>query len=163
LDPADNVDHLVDLYNSILRGLVDEHALILKKIMPRRPLFPLYNKETQVAKRHRRYCERLWNRTCLCVHNEMFKPSKSWVKNTLASAKLEYYIKYIKASRENQRTIFSVVNKELHKGQSVLPNNINSDKDMAHCFNNVFFQNILNIYDGTLSPSLPLVEGPACP
>ena len=62
----------------------------------------------------------------------MFKVSEILVKNTLASAKSEYYNKKIKASKENQRTVFSVVNKVLHK----ISNNINSDKDMAHCFNN---------------------------
>ena len=84
------------------------------------------------------------------------------VKNTLASAKSEYYNKKNKASKGNQRTVFSVVNKVLHKSQTVLPNNINSDKDMAHCFNNFFCQKILNIHSGlqssTLSQGKPLVE-----
>ena len=54
------------------------------------------------------------------------------------------------------------MNKVLHKSQNVLPNNINSDKDMTHCFNNFFCQNILNIHSGfqssTLSQCKPLVE-----
>jgi len=52
--------------------------------------------------------------------------------------------------------------KVLHKSQTVLPNNINSDTDMAHCFNNFFCQKILNIHSGfqssTLSQGKPLVE-----
>ena len=94
----------------------------------------------------------------------MFKVSKFLlkIKNTLASAESEYFNKKIKASKGNQRTVFSVVNKVLHKSQTVLPNNINSDKDMAHCFNNFFCQNILNIHSGfhsnTLSQGKPLVE-----
>ena len=81
------------------------------------------------------YCERLWIRTSLCVHFEIFKVSKTLVKNIFASAKFVNYNKTIKASKENQRIVYSVVNKVLHKSQTVLPNNINSDKDMAHCFN----------------------------
>jgi len=104
----------------------------------------------------------MWIRTSLCVHCEMFKMSKNLVKNTLASAKCEYYNKKIKASKGNQRTVFSVVNKVLHKSQTVFANNINSDKDMAHCFNNFFCQKILNIHSGFLSSTLsqgkPLVE-----
>jgi len=92
----------------------------------------------------------------------MFKVSKILVKNTLASAKSKYYNKKIKASKGNQRTVFSVVNKVLHKRQTVLPNNINSDKNMAHCFNNFFGQKILNIDSGfhssTVSQVKPLVE-----
>ena len=69
----------------------------------------------------------------------------------------------MKASRENQTTVFSVVNNELHKSVTVLPNIIKSNKDMAHCFNNVFCQKIINIYDDTLSQGLSLVGSPACP
>jgi len=125
-------------------------------------MLPCYNKNIQAEKRHRRYCERLWIRTSLCVHFEMFKVSKFLVKNILAFAKSEYYNKKIKASKGNQRTVFSVLNKLSHKTQTVLLNNINSDKDMAHCFNNFFCQNILNIHSGfhssTLSQGKPLVE-----
>ena len=81
------------------------------------------------------------------------KVSKILVKNIIASAKSEYYNKKIK----HPRTVFSVVNKLLHKSQTVLPNNINSDKDIAHCFNN-----FLNIHSGfrssTLSQGKPLVD-----
>ena len=53
-------------------------------------------------------------RTSLCVHFEMFKVSNILVKNALASAKSEYYNKKIKASKGNQMTVFSVVNKVKH-------------------------------------------------
>jgi len=65
LDPPDDVDHLVDLYDSTLRDIVDEHLRI--KEMPSRPMLSWYNKNIQAAKRHRRYCERLWIRTSLCI------------------------------------------------------------------------------------------------
>jgi len=142
LDSPGDVDHLVDLYDSTLRDIVDEHVPLRTNEMPRKSMFPWYNKNIQAAKRHRRYCERLWIRTSLCVHYEMFKVSKSLVKNTLASEKSEYYNKNIKAFKRNQRTVFSVMNKVLHKSQIVLPNNINSDKDMA------VDRRILHIHDG---------------
>ena len=116
--------------------------------MARRPLHPWYNKDIQTAKRHRRNCEWLWITTGLCVDHEMFKVSKIQVKNTLDSAKSEYYNKKIKVRKGNQRTIFNVVNKVSHKSQTVLPNIINSDKDIAHCINYFFCQKILNIHDG---------------
>ena len=54
------------------------------------------------------------------------------------------------------------MNKVLHKSQTIFPNIINSDKDMAHCFNNFFCQKTLNIHSGspssTLSQGEPLVE-----
>jgi len=62
------------------------------------------------------------------VHYKMFKITKIQVRNTVASAKSEYYNKKIKASRGNQRTVFSVVNIVLYKSEIVLSNIINSDK-----------------------------------
>jgi len=60
----------------------------------------------------------------------------------------------IETSEENRTTVFSVVIKVLqHKNQTILPNIINTDKDMAYCFNN-FFQNKLNIHDGFPSSNL---------
>jgi len=54
------------------------------------------------------------------------------------------------------------VNKVLHKSQTVLSNIINSDKDMAYYFNNLFCQNVLNIHSGfpssTISQGKPLIE-----
>jgi len=101
----------VDLYDNTLRDIVDQHAPLMTKEMSRRPMLPWYNKNILAAKRHRRYCERLGVRTGLHVNYEMFKVSKILVKNTLASAKSEYYNKTIKASKGNERTVFGVVNK----------------------------------------------------
>jgi len=38
LDPLDDVDHLVDLYDSTLKEIVDEHASLRENEMPRRPV-----------------------------------------------------------------------------------------------------------------------------
>jgi len=85
MDPPDDVDYLVDLYDSTLGDIVDEHSTLRTKEMTRRPLLPWYNKNTQAAKRHRRYCDRLWIRTGKC------------------------------AFKKKQRTVFSVLNKVLPK------------------------------------------------
>jgi len=37
LDPPDDMDHLVDLYDSVLKDIVDEHPPLKTKEMPRRP------------------------------------------------------------------------------------------------------------------------------
>ena len=50
LDPPDDVDYLMDLYNSTLRDLVDEHAPLRTKEMPRRALLPWYNKDIGATK-----------------------------------------------------------------------------------------------------------------
>ena len=107
MDPPDDVDHLVDLYNSTLRVIVDEHAPLRTKEMPRRPIIPWYNKNIQAAKRCR--SEWLWIRTSLCVHFERFKVSKIIVKKIpLPLLILNIIIKRSKHPREI-KGLFSVL------------------------------------------------------
>jgi len=49
-----------------------------------------------------------------------------------------------------------LLKKGLYKNEIVLPNIINYDKDMVHCFNNFFCQNILIIGNGFPSSTLSL-------
>ena len=74
LDPPE--DQMVDLYNSTLMDLAEKYAPLRSKQMLQRALLTWYNKDIQAAKRHRRYCERLWIRTGLSVHCEMFKMAR---------------------------------------------------------------------------------------
>ena len=71
----------MDLCNSIFRDLVDEHAPLSTKKMPRRQLLPRYNMEIQAAKRRRRYCEQLWIRTGVLVF--VMKCSRSKLHESL--------------------------------------------------------------------------------
>ena len=57
---------------------------------------------------------------------------------------------------------FGVVNKVLHKIDNVVPNISSSNKDTAHCVNNIFCKNILNTHNGipftNSSQSVSLVQ-----
>ena len=76
LDPRKDLDQMVDLYNSTLMDLLEKYAPLRKKQMPQRAL----QRDTS-CKRHRRYCERLWIRTDLSVHYEMFKLARLYVRD----------------------------------------------------------------------------------
>jgi len=65
IDPPNDLDQLVDLYNNTLIDLIDKHAPLKSKEMPIRSLVPWFNKDIQAAKRHRRCCERLFIMRCL--------------------------------------------------------------------------------------------------
>ena len=148
VDPPNDLEQLVDLYNNTLRDLIDKHAPLKTKKMPVRSLVPWYNKDIQAAKRHRRCCERLWNRTELTVHYEMFKAARLFVRELLATAKSQYYNNKIIDCNGNQKTVFSVVNKVLHRKTTVFPDIFDSDKEMAEEFNTFFHQKIQKIRDG---------------
>jgi len=44
IDPLDDINYLVDLYNSTLKDPVDGHGPLRTKEMPRGSLLPWYNK-----------------------------------------------------------------------------------------------------------------------
>ena len=73
LDSPDDIDHPVNLYNSTRRDLVDEQAPLGIKEIPGISLPPWHSKDIQAGKRRRRYLERMWIRTGLCIHHGMFK------------------------------------------------------------------------------------------
>ena len=147
LDPPSGLDELVDTYNEILTDLLDKHAPLKTKQMAERPLLPWYSKDIQAAKRHRRQCERLWKRTGLTVHYEMFKAARLFVREQLSSAKSQFYNEKIAKCNGDQKTVFSVVNKVLHRKKSILPTLYDSDVETSCKFNTFFHQKILTIRD----------------
>lgn len=51
MDPSDDIDHLVDRYNSTLKDLVDEQALIRTKEIAVILLFAWYSEDIMAEKR----------------------------------------------------------------------------------------------------------------
>ena len=76
----------------------------------------------------------------------MFKMARLYVRDILATAKSQYYNNKIKDCKGDQKTIFSVVNKVLHRNHTAKPTNIDFAKSMAQDFNNFFHENLRAIY-----------------
>ena len=106
LDRPADLDQLVDLYDQIVRTLVEKHVPFQRETLLIRALVPWFSNEIQAAKRYRRYCERFWVRTHLFVHYEIFKIAKINVRNILAAAKSQYYNNKIDGCGGNQKTAF---------------------------------------------------------
>ena len=80
--------------------LVEKYAPLRSKQMPQRGLIHWYKKDIEAPKRYRRHRERLWIKTGSCLHCEMFKLDKCYVRDILATAKSEYYKNKIKEWKE---------------------------------------------------------------
>ena len=78
----------------------------------------------------------------------MFKAARLFVRELLATAKSQYYNNKIIDCNGNQKTVFSVVNKVLHRKTTVFPDIFDSDKEMAEEFNTFVYQKIQKIRDG---------------
>ena len=120
-DPSDTLDTLVDQYNDSLKCLLDKHAPMKTKTFVQRPTVPWYNLAIQAAKRDRRRLERLWSKTGLVVHQDMYKEARNRVSDLIDSAKSEYYNDKIVQCGGDQRTIFKVVDSVLHRKSVVYP------------------------------------------
>ena len=67
------LDDLVRNYNDIIRAAVDKHAPVQTKVVTLRPNTQWYSQEIHSVKEDKRKAERVWRRTKLEVHRQMFK------------------------------------------------------------------------------------------
>jgi exonuclease III len=143
VSPSSALDQLVEQYDTCLSNLMDKHAPIRTKVFTERPLTPWYNTAITEAKKWRRKCERLYRRTGLTVHKDIYKEARQTVNKMIADAKLSYYNEKIMNGCPDQKSLFSFLNKVCHKKQVVLPDQP-ADK-LVSSFNDFFVQKIERI------------------
>ena len=144
--PAENtpsVDTVVDLYNTCLINLMDKHAPQRTREFAERPLIPWYNPEIDVMKQWRRKCERLYRRSGLTVHKDMYRESRSKLNALIADSKLTYYRDTIMSDCTTHKSLFAFLDKVGHKKKLLLPDE--SAEDLVTHFNDYFVQKIARI------------------
>ena len=67
------LDDLVRYYNDSIRVAVDKHAPVQTKVVTLRPNTQWYSQELHAVKKDKRKAERVWRRTKLEVHRQIFK------------------------------------------------------------------------------------------
>ena len=118
-DSINNLDQLIKLYDITIQNLIDKHAPVQSKELSCRSTNPWCSRDIQAAKRYRRYCERLVKRTKLTVRREMFVAARTQVRELISTAKAQYYNNKIVECNGSQKTVFSVVNKVLHRDDMI--------------------------------------------
>ena len=144
-DSINNLDQLIKLYDITIQNLIDKHAPVQSKELSCHSTNPWYSRDIQAAKRYHHYCECLVKRTKLTVHHEMFVAAITQVRELISTAKAQYYNNKIVECNGSQKTVFTVVNKVLHRDDMILPTTFKSDEDMAQGFNNFFQSKIKRI------------------
>ncbi|PIK34105.1 hypothetical protein BSL78_29071 [Apostichopus japonicus] len=104
--PADNA---ISLYNSVLSSIVDSHAPKKTRRVPVRSQPDWYTALIREAKQQRRQCERLWRKTRLTVHRDMFIEAKRKVNIMIAEAKSSHFHNIISENSGDSKKLFSVV------------------------------------------------------
>ena len=143
--PQPNIDQLVAQYNEDLSTILDLHAPVKTKQFVDRLLCPWINDEILAAKRLRRKFERMWRKSLLTVHKEMYIEQKQQVQDLMSVAKKEYYNGKVEECKGDQAKLFKITESLLHlKGKNILPNHA-SLLDLANDFNNFFKNKITKI------------------
>jgi hypothetical protein len=153
-----SVDDLISAYDSSIRRLIDKHAPLQVKTITLRPNAPWYTENIREAKHKRGKAERLWRRTKLTLHQQIFKEECRNVIALLIKAKKEHYSNKIVECGTESKQLFKL-SKHLmgHKGEVIVPS-YPSDRDLANRFGDFFIYKITTIRDNISALNKPQMK-----
>ena len=146
-DVSSSAEELVHQYNEVMRELLDKHAPQRSCFIVEQPAVPWYNECIANAKRKRRQLERRWRRTKLTVDKQLFKDQRNVVKSLFEDAKAKYYNEHIVECGNDQKALYGIVNKLMHRktdSAAALPHH-SSDGELAGDFSRYFIGKIESI------------------
>ena len=149
-DPSGDLQELLHLYNSELSSILDKHAPLISRLVTIRPAAPWFSEEIKLE-RIRRLLERKWSG--LPEDRIRFIEQNRIVNQLLLSARSQYYTKRIDENCLNQRKLFGIVSKLLHRNPALLYPSCSSAVDLANNFIGFFADKITTIrYDLDSNP-----------
>ena len=142
---AEDIDALVQDYNSTLRNLTDRHAPLKTKTMKARSNAPWYSAEIDAAKRRRRKAERTWRKSKLLADFKLFKTQRNYVTHLINEARRAYYTDFINDNSDNHRKPFWAAKSLLStKSELCFPNSPDSAV-LCNDIGNLFVRKISRI------------------
>ena len=136
-----------DTYNARLNAIVDKHAPMVKRRVTDRASAPWITSEIIESKRERRHAERVWRRTGLTVHRQIFVSQKNRVNGMIREAKRHHLCEKIECA-DSSRELFQLSNQMMGgNANKVLPH-ASSPEDLARSFSNFFMSKIEKIREG---------------
>ena len=145
-------DSLNDIKNSItsfslfncVKAVLDKFAPIKTRLTTVRPAAPWINIFVKAQKQARRKAERLFKKTGLTVHKEIFKFYKNKTTKVIIAEKKKYITKQI-ASSNNTKQLYSIFGKLTGKQSDLILPSDTPIKCLPDKFNNFFIDKISKI------------------
>ena len=106
---AIELDAMVYQYNSPLRPILDKHSQLESNTFRVRQMIPWFPDQIEDAKQQLEKLERLWTRTRLTVHRQMYQAKKRLFGDLMNSDKVKYFNDKIVSCAGNQSTLFKTV------------------------------------------------------
>ena len=118
----ENINELVQQYDQSLSSILEKHAPLKTRNVPERKEAEWYTDDIRVAKQHRRQLERLWRKTRLEVHRQMYRTQCIQVNLLIEHAKRDHYTTLIQGHENDTKALFRVVDSLLGRSRrSALP------------------------------------------
>ena len=144
-DPPDELNQLVQTFNTTLSDLMEKHAPEKVKVIRLRPHAPWYDDSVQKLKQERRKAERKWKKTRLEIDKQIIRDKHKLVQKVCDSLKERYYSDKISENERDSKALFQISNYLLHKEKNdVLPTH-SSAGDLANRFADYFTDKISKI------------------
>ena len=133
----DDLDKLVNCYNTTPSSLLNKHAPIQSRKIRNRPRPPWFDNEIMQARRDRLKAEKRWRRTILASDLLAFKSKRNYVICIMNSARRTYYSQFIENS-SNQSKLFReskcLLNIQADKALPPHTNAVKLTNDMGNYF-----------------------------
>ena len=148
-----SLNQLVDSYNTELIRIIDNMAPVRQKTITVREESQWFNEEIRRAKQKRRQYERLWRKTNLTVHREMFVLEKNHVTALIVEAKQAFYRDAIASCRNDTRKLFQLTSSLLSEPTASTLLTTDSPNLLAQTFSEFFISKI-----STIQKSIPSAD-----
>ena len=146
-NPPQNLDELVDTYNTTLSNLFEDHAPLKSRSFVERPLVPWMTDDIKEAKKKRKRAEKKWQKTHLEVHRQIYKSERQNVRKLIKDSQTSYFQGAVENCAGDQAKLFKLVNSFSGNMPCALPDHT-SVAELASRFNNFFISKINTIRSG---------------
>ena len=96
-----DLGHMIKQYGSELSAIFDDLAPLKSRTITVRPESKWYTTNIRIAKQSRRQAERLWRKTGLTVHRDLYIERKNHVNNLIDNEKVCHYRRTIEENQGN--------------------------------------------------------------
>ena len=118
MHPKTSLLGLTYQFSETLSHLLDKHAPKQTKMTQLRPPSPWMSLEIILAKRRRRYLERVWRRTRSPLDRSRYNKQLHLCNRMMSESKSNYYTSLLSNNSANPRHMWNSVNKILHRQKS---------------------------------------------
>ena len=139
--PVDDLDSLVDQFNTTLRTIFDKHAPMKSRTLTNKRENPWYNNEIHEQRKLRRKLTRIWRKTKSSTDKEKMISQRDLVHNMIHTAKSTFYQHAIIKAGTDSKTLFQITS-ELLSDRKVNPMPDAPLETNPNDFNAFFVENI---------------------